>query len=83
MLKGTKGIIRKVDELGRIVLPAEQRESLGIQEGMALAITASDGKITLQIAERYCSLCDNTGELLPFLDKHICPDCVKAIKQMG
>jgi AbrB family transcriptional regulator, transcriptional pleiotropic regulator of transition state genes len=47
LMKST-GIVRKVDELGRVVIPIELRRTLGIEEKDALEIYVDDEKIILK-----------------------------------
>lgn len=42
------GIVRKIDDLGRVVIPAEMRRLLGIQEGDPLEITMDDDHIAIR-----------------------------------
>lgn len=42
------GIVRKIDDLGRVVIPAEFRRTLGIQEGDDLEITLEDGQVVVR-----------------------------------
>lgn len=44
----TTGIVRKIDDLGRIVIPAEMRRVLGVQEGDELEITLSGDHIEIR-----------------------------------
>lgn len=75
------GIVRKVDELGRIVLPIELRRTLEIAERDALEIYVDGASIVLK---KYCPSCIFCGsgskELLPFKDKNICPRCLRELK---
>ena len=82
MTSKVTGTIRKVDDLGRIVLPKEQRNQLGINEGTALSISAEGDKLTLKIAEHYCALCSKTGELIDLSGKNICGSCIQSIKKL-
>ena len=76
------GIIRKVDELGRIVLPMEIRRAMDIQEKDPIEIFTDNVRIILQ---KYISMyvfCGNSEDLETFRDKRICPECLKKIKQL-
>ena len=59
------GIIRKVDELGRVVLPIETRNALGIEEKDALEILMDkeNGRIILQKGLKACLKCRSTENL--------------------
>jgi transcriptional pleiotropic regulator of transition state genes len=73
---------RRVDALGRIVLPAELRRTLGIAEGDQLDIREAEGSIVLSKQDEMCVVCGSTAGLTPFRDRHLCRDCVKAVKRL-
>ena len=60
------GIIRKVDELGRIVLPKEIRKNLGIKDGEDLEICIKDKAIYLQKYSRLWALKDISEILIQY-----------------
>ena len=74
MMKST-GIVRKVDELGRIVIPMELRRTLGIGEKDALEIYVDQEKIILKKYEPACVFCGNAGDNQLFHGKNVCRDC--------
>jgi len=75
MLKST-GIVRKVDELGRVVLPIELRRTMGIEEKDPLEIYVDNEKIILKKYEPACIFCGNAGDMHTYKGKVICLDCV-------
>lgn len=75
------GIIRKVDELGRIVLPIELRRSLDICERDELEIYIDSDRIILQKYEPTCIFCGNAEGLLTYNRKNICRACVGKLAQ--
>jgi transcriptional pleiotropic regulator of transition state genes len=75
------GIIRKVDELGRIVLPIETRRSLDIGERDELEIFVEDDRIVLQKFEHSCVFCGSSNALITYKNKNICTECVRNIGQ--
>lgn len=75
------GIVRKVDELGRIVLPIELRRTLDIEERDALEIYLDEDKIVLQKYEPACLFCGSNQGLVSYKGKNICSDCVKNISR--
>lgn len=75
------GIIRKVDELGRIVLPIETRRSLDIVERDELEIFVEDDRIILQKFEHSCVFCGSSRTLVTYRNKNICTECVNEIGQ--
>lgn len=75
------GIVRKVDELGRIVLPIELRRTLGIAEKDALEIYVDGSTIILKKYEPACIFCGNAKDNFSFKEKNVCKDCVKGMKK--
>ena len=73
------GIIRKVDDLGRIVLPIELRRMLDIAERDELEIYMEGDRIILQKYESSCIFCGSSKGLVSHCGKNICQDCVKTI----
>ena len=70
---------RKVDELGRMVLPSELRKRFRIHEGDHLAIHVEEERIVLTKVETGCVFCDSTDSLVDYRGKLICQDCKSAI----
>ena len=77
------GIIRKVDELGRIVLPIELRRTLDIAERDALEILVSDETIILKKFQPTCIFCGNGKNLITHKDKNVCPACIASLREKG
>lgn len=71
---------RKVDELGRIVLPIEIRKSLGINVGDELLIEHKEKIIVLSKLNTNCIFCGRETELIKMMDNHICEDCISQLK---
>lgn len=74
------GIVRKVDELGRIVLPIELRRTLGIAEKDSLEISIDGASIVLRKYQPACVFCDDTKDVVVFHGKNICSKCLKELK---
>lgn len=70
------GIVRKVDELGRIVLPIELRRTLDIDVKDALEIYVEGNQIILQKYEPDCVFCGDSKDVLRFKEKNICRKCI-------
>ena len=77
------GIVRKVDELGRVVIPIELRRTLSIEEKDALEIYVDQDRIILRKYEPSCAcvFCGNAGEVTKFKGKNICSECLTAMTQ--
>ena len=74
------GIVRKVDELGRIVLPKELRQTLNINERDPIEIFVDNSSIILQKYEPACMFCNNTNDMVQYMGRNICKECLKAIE---
>ncbi len=74
------GIVRKVDELGRIVIPIELRRTLDIAERDPLEIFVSEDTIMLKKFETSCIFCDSTKDIISYKRKNVCAKCVAALK---
>ena len=75
------GIVRRVDELGRIVLPIELRQIMGIAVKDGLEIFTSEGSIILRKYEPACIFCDDAKDVIMFHGKNICPKCIKSLQE--
>lgn len=73
------GIVRKVDELGRVVIPIELRRTLDIAEKDALEIYVDGDKIILRKYEPACIFCGEATEVVNFQSKKICRNCLSAL----
>lgn len=75
------GIVRKVDELGRIVLPIEMRRTLDIAEKDALEIYVEGDSVILRKYQAACVFCDSTKEITSFRGRNVCAECIRKLKQ--
>ena len=75
------GIVRKVDELGRVVLPIELRRSLDIEEKDALEIYVDGNSVILKKYEPDCIFCGNARDVVNFKGKNICSACLRDMKK--
>ena len=69
------GIVRKVDELGRIVIPMELRRTFNIEVKDPLEIYVDENRIILSKFEQACVFCGGTDNMSLFRDKHVCWSC--------
>jgi len=70
------GIIRKVDDLGRIVLPIELRRMLDIAERDELEIYMESDRIVLRKYEPSCIFCGSDQNLVVYSSKNVCRNCI-------
>ncbi len=75
------GIVRKIDGLGRVVIPIELRRTLGIAECDALEIYTDEDRVVLQKYEPKCMciFCGRTDDVVFFKGRNICRACAKAL----
>ncbi|WP_346930243.1 AbrB/MazE/SpoVT family DNA-binding domain-containing protein [Clostridium sp.] len=76
------GIVRKVDDLGRIVLPIELRRTLNIDIKDPLEIYVDGDQVILKKYEPACIFCGEGKDIKSFDGKNICPSCIKKIKRL-
>ena len=77
------GIVRKIDELGRVVLPMELRNKLKIKEKDPIEIYVEGSSIILKKFENSCTFCGNTKNLISYKDKLICNKCINSMQELS
>lgn len=77
------GIVRKLDELGRVVIPKEIRNKLDIEEKDPIEIYLDGSSIILRKFETGCIFCNNSKDLVTFKDKLICQKCLLKISEIN
>lgn len=75
------GIIRKVDDLGRIVLPIELRRTLDIAERDELEIFMENDRIILRKFEPACVFCGSASSLVSYREKNVCQECIRKMAE--
>ena len=75
------GIVRKVDSLGRVVLPIELRRTLDVSERDALEIFVEGNSVVLKKYEPTCIFCGNGNNVSHFKGKNICSGCMKDLSK--
>ena len=73
------GIVRKVDPLGRIVLPKEIRKVMCINEGDPLEIVKDNNGILLKKYNKGCIFCGGDKSIIEFRDVAVCTECKNAL----
>ena len=74
------GIVREIDELGRIVVPKEFRKKLGIAAKDPVEISLDGDSIILTKYSLVCHFCGSTEGIREFKGKNICENCINEIK---
>lgn len=75
------GIVRKVDELGRIVIPIELRRTLDIEIKDALEIYVNSEEIILKKYQPSCIFCGEVKDVENYKNKKICQSCLQELKE--
>lgn len=76
------GIIRKVDELGRVVIPIEIRNKFDIVEKDPIEIYVDGSSIVLKKYEPNCVFCGNTKNLINYKDRLVCSKCAQKLASL-
>ena len=78
------GLVRRLDALGRIVIPKPTVRELGLKEGDQMTfISGENGEIILKKYYKTCVFCGGDKNLYDFSDKLICEDCLRKIAKMA
>jgi transcriptional pleiotropic regulator of transition state genes len=77
-----KGIIRRVDPVGRVVIPMEIRRCLNIHYGDSIEILVQNDQILLRKPAQACTFCGSEKKLVDFKSQKVCQNCLKKIKSM-
>lgn len=75
------GIARKVDKLGRVVLPVEIRRSLGIEVGDLIDVSVDGQRVVMRKVASGCTFCDSPEQLREFADRLVCEQCVTRLTE--
>jgi len=75
------GIVRKIDDLGRMVIPIELRKTMNISKKDPMEIFVDDDKIILKKYEPGCEICDSMKNLVEYEGHEICTDCINKLKE--
>lgn len=76
------GIIRKVDELGRVVIPKEIRDNLEIFEKDPIEIFTDGYKVVMQKYNPSCCFCGGVNRLEKYKERLVCNNCINEIKKL-
>lgn len=77
------GVVRKLDSLGRIVLPSELRHDLELPNGTPMEIFIREDQIILRKYQPGCHFCDSLTSLKTFSGKHVCSSCIQQMQEMS
>lgn len=74
------GIVRRLDHLGRIVLPRELRDTFGIERGDLMQVFVDENRIVLEKYAPGCVFCGELSHIQFFRARPICPDCRQSLE---
>ena len=77
------GAVKKIDELGRIVLPKNVRVPMGMNTGDSVEIFTDGESIILKKFQRSCVFCGESENVVSFGEKRICAACLEKIKSLS
>lgn len=77
------GIVRRMDELGRVVIPIEIRNKFDIKVKDPVEIFVDGSSIVLKKYEPNCVFCGNTKNLVEYSDKLVCNKCAKKLAALS
>lgn len=77
------GIVRRIDHVGRIVLPKELRRMFDLEDNEdAVEIYVDDDKIVLKKYEPSCIFCDSADDIVDFMGKRVCKSCIEKMSAL-
>lgn len=76
------GVVRDIDKVGRIVIPKEVRDNLGVAEGDPVEIFVKGDMIVLRKYYPACIFCGNAENVITYDDKKICKECLAKLKEL-
>ncbi len=77
----TPGMLRKVDDLGRLVIPHEMRKAMQIDRGDVLELYLEEDRLVVKKFAPACIFCGGTDSLVTYEGKNICGTCINTIKK--
>ena len=75
-MSNIKGIVRKVEDVGRVVLPKELRKSFNINDGTSVDIYPENGRIVLEVVKNSCLICNGADNLRDCKGNYICQNYI-------
>ena len=77
------GVVRKIDELWRVVLPSELRKVFGIHEGDELEISVDGDQVILQKRQDLCLFCGAESPAIEYKGRRVCDGCAGELGRLG
>lgn len=76
------GIVRRIDQLGRLVLPIELRKTIGINQGEPVEIYVEQDAVILKKYKASCIFCESKDNLIDYMGKCICRECLTKFQHL-
>ena len=76
------GIVRKMDNLGRLCLPVEIRRILGLKLNSPMEFYMDGENVVIRKYEPSCVFCNSSDGIMPFGGKLICKNCLKTAQDL-
>ncbi len=76
------GIVRKLDQLGRIVIPKELRNTFDLEEGDPIEIFVDGNDIILRKYQPACIFCNDATDIIQYENKNICKNCLAKLRNL-
>lgn len=73
------GFVRRVDQLGRVVLPMELRQTMGFQTGTPVEFLIDEDRIVLRRFRQGCAVCGNAEDLVNVGSELVCRTCLRRL----
>lgn len=77
------GVVRKIDQLGRLVIPKEIRKVLDMPVGTSIEFYTEGDTVVLKKYQPDCLFCSNGDDLIIYKGKHVCASCMKELGEMN
>lgn len=74
------GIVRRIDELGRFVIPKELRDTFNINPKDDVEMFTEDDKIILKKFQRTCTFCGSAEDIIEYKGKAVCSECMSELQ---
>lgn len=71
--------VKKIDDLGRVVVPKDIRKALGINNGEEVRFEVIDDTVIIRKAVSTCVFCGSEDKLTEIKDKHVCKNCIEQL----
>lgn len=77
------GIVRRLDSLGRVVIPKDLRDAFGLSRNAQLAVAVDGDAVVLERTDVTCVFCGAAEHVIPHRGKGICVDCVREVRDLA